>query len=93
MISLDEGKYAKYLEGPKTKKGKAKEFNKIKVAKKAYQAEIKTFRTNMSQIFKLAEKHIGKQAKDPTEWKYVGDVSLWNDKLDDIIERMRMGIK
>lgn len=93
MIDITEGKYAKYLEGPKTKAGKAKDFNKIKVARKAYNLEVKRFKVKLSEVNKLVEKHMAKQIKDPLEWKFVGDISLYNDKLDDIIERIKMGRK
>jgi len=89
MIDITEGKYAKYLEGPGTKAGKAKEFNKIKVARKAYNLEVKSFKKKLSEVNKLVEKHMAKQIKDPLEWKYVGDASLWNDKLDEIIGRIK----
>ena len=89
ILNLDEGKYAKYLEGPKTKAGKAKEFNKIKVARKAYNLEVKSFKKKLSEVNKLVEKHMAKQIKDPLEWKYVGDISLWNSKLDEIIGRIK----
>ena len=89
ILNLDEGKYAKYLEGPGTKKGKAAEFNKIKVARKAYNLELKKFKKNLSEVNKLVEKHMAKQIKDPLEWKYVGDISLWNDKLEEIIGRIK----
>jgi len=89
ILNLDEGKYAKYLEGPGTKKGKAAEFNKIKVARKAYNVEVKKFKMNLSEVNKLVEKHMAKQIKDPLEWKYVGDISLWNDKLEEIIGRIK----
>jgi len=88
-INLDEGKYSKYLEGPDTKKGKAMEFNKIKVARKAYNFEVKKFKAKLSEVNKLVEKHMAMQIKDPLEWKYVGDASLWNDKLDEIIGRIK----
>ena len=88
-INLDEGKYAKYLEGPDTKKGKAMEFNKIKVARKAYNLNVKIFKVKLSEVNKLVEKHMAKQIKDPLEWKYVGDITLWNDKLDEIIGRIK----
>jgi hypothetical protein len=93
MINITEGKYAKYLEGPGTKKGKAKEFAKIKVARKAYNLEVKKFKKNWGEVNKLIDKHVAKQIKDPLEWKFVGDMSLYNDKLDDIIERIKMGLK
>ncbi len=89
MIELDEGKYAKYLEGPGTKKGKAMDFNKIKVARKAYNLELKRLKSKISEVNKLADKHVALQIKDPLEWKFVGDVSLWNDKLDEILGRMK----
>jgi len=89
IINLDEGKYAKYLEGPGTKKGKAAEFNKIKVARKAYNLEVKSFKKKLKEVNSLVEKHMGKQIKDPLEWKFVGDISLWNDKLDEIIGRIK----
>jgi len=89
IINLDEGKYAKYLEGPNTKAGKAAEFNKIKVARKAYNLEVKKFKAKLSEVNKLVEKHMAKQIKDPLEWKYVGDITLWNDKLEEIISRIK----
>ena len=89
MINLDEGKYAKYLEGPGTKKGKAAEFNKIKVARKAYNLELKTLKKKLGEVSKLVDKHVAKQIKDPLEWKFVGDISLWNTKLDEVIGRIK----
>jgi hypothetical protein len=89
IVNLDEGKYAKYLEGPKTRKGKAADFNKIKVARKAYNLEVKSFKKKLSEVNSLVEKHMGKQIKDPLEWKFVGDISLWNQKLDEIIGRIK----
>ena len=56
MIELDEGKYAKYLEGPKTKKGKSMEFNKIKVARKAYNLEVKSFKKKAKKMKKKVKK-------------------------------------
>lgn len=89
ILNLDEGKYAKYLEGPGTKKGKAAEFNKIKVARKAYNLEVKIFKKKLSEVNSLAGKHMAKQIKDPLEWKFVGDIALWNTKLDEIIGRIK----
>jgi hypothetical protein len=89
IINLDEGKYAKYLEGPGTKKGKAAEFNKIKVARKAYNLELKVLKKKLGEISKLVDKHVAKQIKNPLEWKFVGDISLWNTKLDDVIGRIK----
>jgi hypothetical protein len=89
IINLDEGKYAKYLEGPKTKKGKAAEFNKIKVARKAYNLELKVLKKKLGEVSKLVDKHVAKQIKDPLEWKFVGDISLWNTKLDEVIGRIK----
>jgi chaperonin cofactor prefoldin len=92
MIDLLEGKYAKYLEkGKKAKsKEKAKEFNKIKVAKKAYDMEIKSLKKKLSEINKLVDNHIAWQRKEPLEWKYVGDVTLWNSKLDEVIQLLKV---
>ena len=84
-INLDEGKYSKYLEGPDTKKGKSMEFNKIKVARKAYNLNVKIFKAKLSEVNKLVEKHMAKQIKDPLEWKYVGAVSYTHLTLPTIL--------